>query len=260
VTPQDLFALNDPDRMTVDRRQIAGRWVAVVDGVYRDPDAVRQFALCQHYGPGGGIYPGRFAIVPLSPDALLDLANRTIPSARGSPLISISDYEGSIAFAVPIIRGSALSASQAIPHSDGFCDYAAVLYLSRPEDCIGGTSFWRHRRSGLEYAPAEGDPRTRDAMERHQVATPLQLSREMMREALADPPGGYMTESNGIWERLDIVEMRQNRLLIYDANLFHSMYLVRSDWTPDLDHPRLTQNLYLCWADTPLGLAASPAS
>lgn len=252
MTHPDLFALNAlTAALHVDRVQIAGRWLAVVDGVYQDPDAVRRFALSQHYGPGGGIYPGRFALVPLSTDPLLELINMAIPSPHGRPLVSHPHYQGITAFAMLTASGRDLSPLQQLPHSDGFCKYAAVLYLSQPDDCVGGTAFWRHRRADLEYAPAVGDPRTFDAIQRYEADSPLRLFRQMMNEALAEPIGGYITESNGTWERIKIVEMRQNRLVVYDANLFHSIYVPRSDWAPDLRRPQITQNQYLNWASTP---------
>ena len=251
VLVTDLFALNDlAATLHVNRMQIAGRWLAVVDGVYQNPDAVRRFALSQHYGSGGGIYPGRFARVPLSIDPLLELINVAIPSPQGRPLVSHPDYHGITAFAMLTASGRDLSPHQQQPHSDGFCEYAAILYLSQPDDCVGGTSFWRHRRADLEYAPTGSDPRTLDAIQRYGADSPLRLFKQMLNEALAEPIGGYITESNGTWEQIKIVEMRQNRLVVYDASLFHSICVPRSDWTPDPRRPRITQNQYLNWAST----------
>jgi hypothetical protein len=247
VTQQDVFALNAPGSMTVQTKQIAWRRLAVVDGVYEDPDSVRRFALAQRYGPGGGLYPGRFARVALRREPIVELANRVLPSPDGRTLALNEAYEGIVAFAIPTCGGRDLSPLQQIPHADGFCDYAAVLYLSKPEDCVGGTSFWRHRRTGLEYAPLAGDARSAEQVRRYGAGTPIQLLDQMIDEALSEPIGGYITRSNENWELLDVVEMRPNRLVIYDANLFHSIYAPRTEWVPDLASPRLTQNLYVNW-------------
>jgi hypothetical protein len=248
-THQELFAINNPAEMRVQRMQIAGRWLIVVDGVYKDPDAVRRFALDQQYGPGGGVYPGRFARVPFATDSLLALAHELLPSPHGGRLVSHPDYRGLTAFAIPTVKGRDLSRVQQQPHADGFCDYAAVVYLSRPEDCVGGTSFWRHRRARLAYAPANGDPLTIKAIRRYGSGSPIQLLRAMMHEALAEPIRGYIMESNRIWVRLRVVAMRLNRLVLYDANLFHAIHPPRSNWVPDLEHPRLSQNLYVKLAE-----------
>jgi hypothetical protein len=123
-----------------------------------------------------------------------------------------------------------------------------VLYLSRPEDCQGGTSFWRHRATGLEYAPEKGDPRLPDLLEAFAARDEWHLISKLMKDGLAGVGAGYITESNSRWERLDVVEMRCNRLVVYDARLFHCMHVCRPDWEPDPVRPRLTQNLYLNWA------------
>lgn len=102
--------------------------------------------------------------------------------------------------------------------------------------------------SGLEYAPLAGDPRSAEQVRRYGAGTPIQLLRQMIDETLAEPIGGYITRSNENWELLDVVEMRPNRLVIYDANLLHSIYAPRTDWAPEPARPRLTQNLYVNWA------------
>jgi hypothetical protein len=243
-----LFALHDFATMSVARKDIAGKLLVITDNVYKDPDAVRRFALSLSYVRVGGLYPGRFARVSLPSDPLLELARRIIPSPPSRPLVVHPDYQGLVAFAVPMTKGDDLSRSRAQPHSDSFCHYTAVLYLSRPEDCVGGTSFWRHKRTGLEYTPTCGDRRAIAMLEQYGIDTPLQLHRNMMDEARAEPMGGYIVESNRTWERVEVVEMQQNRLVLYDANLFHSIHAPTCDWVPDLSRPRLTQNLYLAWA------------
>lgn len=246
----DVLSFNEPGEMSVRRSQIAGRRLAVVDDVYRDPDAVRRFALAQSFDAGGGIYPGRFARVPLPTGPMVELANRVLLATGVRSLAIHEDYEGVVAFAVLTAAGRDLTPFQQIPHADGFCDYAGVLYLSKPEDCTGGTSFWRHRRSGLEYSPVAGDPRSAEQIDRYGVGSPTKLLSRMIHETLAEVIGGYITRSNENWELVDVVEMRTNRLVIYDANLFHSIYAPRTEWVPDPCRPRLTQNLYVNWVSS----------
>lgn len=85
-------------------------------------------------------------------------------------------------------------------------------------------------------------------MQRYGVNTPGKLRGAMIHETLSEVIGGYITQSNQNWELIEIIEMRTNRLVIYDANLFHSIYAPSTDWVPDLRRPRVTQNLYLNWA------------
>ena len=116
------------------------------------------------------------------------------------------------------------------------------------QDCQGGTSFWRHRRTGLEYAPPRGDLRAASLLEAFAARDEWHLISKLMKEGLAGVGDGYITESNGHWERIDLVEMRCNRLVVYDARRFHCMHVPHPEWEPDPARPRLTQNLYLNWA------------
>ncbi|HVS39634.1 MAG TPA: DUF6445 family protein [Gemmataceae bacterium] len=244
--PEDLahiFALSDFPR--VETRAIAGRLVAVVDDVYRQPDLARRFALGLDFDRKAGMYPGRLAGVAGPVESLLRLVNGLVPDSTGRSLAIHPDYCDRLTFAVLSQPGPDLRPLQRQPHFDGFCDFAAVLYLSRPEDCQGGTSFWRHRRTGLEYAPCRGDLRSAALLESFAARDEWQLISMMMKDGLAEVGGGYLTESNGRWERLDVVEMHCNRLLLYDARLFHSAHVPRPEWRPDPERPRLTQNLYL---------------
>jgi hypothetical protein len=241
--PADLFALND-SALCVEHRAIAGRPVFVVDGVYRHPERVRDFALNLDFDLRAGMYPGRLASVAGGTDALLRLVNSLVAD-QGRSLVIHPDYRGRLTFALLGEFGRDLRPLQRQPHFDGFCDFAAVLYLSRPEDCQGGTSFWRHRRTGLEYAPTKGDPRSQALLDSFGARDEWNLISKMMKDGLAEVGPGYLTESNGRWERLDVVEMRCNRLVMYDGRLFHSVHVPSAEWQPDPTRPRLTQNLYL---------------
>jgi hypothetical protein len=251
---QDLFATNDSPR--VEARTIAGRRLFVVDDVYQYPDEVRRFALGLDFDLQAGMYPGRLASVPGDTAPLLALVNALIAGA-GRSLVIHPPYRGGLTFALLGQAGRDLRPLQRQPHFDSFCDFAAVLYLSRPEDCQGGTSFWRHRRSGLEYAPHKGDPHSAGLLASFAARDEWHLISKMMKDGLAEVGPGYITESNGRWEQVDVVEMRCNRLVMYDGRLFHSVHVPRPDWQPDLERPRLTQNLYLDWA-APLTPSSAP--
>jgi Family of unknown function (DUF6445) len=236
----DMFAMNALPVLAIERRPIAGRLLAVVDNVYVDPAAIRQFALDLSFERADGDYPGHFARTPCAKCPLVDVVARVALAQPDRVLVMHKRYRGMNVFAMPTVAGRDLTALQGQPHSDTFCDCAGILYLSRPEDCVGGTAFWRHRRTGLFGTPSRTEAVDADARRR--------LLGELMAEAAAQPNCGYLVESNNTWERIELVEMRQNRLVLYDANLFHSIHMPTSDWQADPERPRLTQNLYLTWA------------
>lgn len=81
-------------------------------------------------------------------------------------------------------------------HSDlGWGTHALVLYLSEGP---GGTAFWRHRKSG---------------------ATRIRQGDFDLFEAVR-----HDWNDESAWERVDLVEMRLGRAVIYESELFHSRY------------------------------------
>lgn len=85
-------------------------------------------------------------------------------------------------------------------HADNMgAQFAGVLYLNLPEQRLGGTSFWRHNRTGWHETPKDLD-----------AATAKQLASDGLDEFK--------------WTRESHVAMRLNRFLTYPANLFHSRY------------------------------------
>lgn len=89
-------------------------------------------------------------------------------------------------------------------HADNSCaQMAAVLYLNKPEDCVGGTAFWTHEQTGWDKMPSDIE----------------------LRKA------GYTLESFGKewhekekWKLTSICGMRFNRVVFYSTEAFHSRW------------------------------------
>jgi hypothetical protein len=104
---------------------------------------------------------------------------------------------------------------------------ASVLYLfQNPE--LGGTSFFRPRRSEAETARLVHDSGVLDAAQ--------------FQERYGIQPA-YLTDSNDWFERVLTVPARYNRLIVYDGCLFHGADLRRPELLdPDPERGRLTWN------------------
>jgi hypothetical protein len=93
-------------------------------------------------------------------------------------------------------------------HSDDICaKFASVLYLNRPEQCRGGTAFWKHKQLSLERLP----------------------SREWLadRKIEAEPFYAWMNrewKNQLVWEQASMIAMRWNRFITYPTYLFHSRF------------------------------------
>ncbi|CAN5259035.1 hypothetical protein BH10PSE4_BH10PSE4_03390 [soil metagenome] len=232
---RDILALADRRHMAVEHRVIAGAPAVVIDGVYADPWAVRRLALELDFQRPAGLYPGRFATVSIRPRGLEALLNDLLSPRLGRRLV-FSPYYGDTTFAIIETPPDALVPLQRQPHYDTFCDFAGVVYLSRRGGAPGGTSFWRHRRTGLTRAPGERlsvAPETARAAER------------LLLEGITELPPGYPVETSVHWALTEVVDMRFNRLVAYDARAFHSPHITRFESPSDRTRARLTQSLFL---------------
>jgi hypothetical protein len=163
---------------------IAGRPLRVVDDFYDDPVFVRASALTASYSEAP----------PLNADQpqLGGAARRcAVPAeieqeARGKleALLGIQIHTNVFQFRYTLAE----TVKRAVCHVDK-AEFTAVMYLTLPEHCRGGTSFFRHRPSDRFGAPVE---------ERLDFANP---------------------ES---WDEIYRVEMKFNRMVVYPGWLFHS--------------------------------------
>lgn len=243
---QDALALNAVDEMEVQFEQVAGTDVLIIDNFYRRPDYLRSLALSLNYHRPAGMYPGYFAFVSVSTQPLLDRINLLLRERHAPELVFTPYYQDDFAFAIITRSGRELVPAQRKPHYDDFCDYAGLVYLNEPAQCAGGTSFWRHRASGLELASAgaEGASSLPTLMARYGVDDELSLVRRILGEGGEQVPEGYPTESNSMWELTRVIPMRYNRFLLYNSLLFHTPHFYEERFGETLETRRLTQNLY----------------
>lgn len=89
-------------------------------------------------------------------------------------------------------------------HSDDICaKYASVLYLNLPEQCAGGTAFWKHKELGIDRLPAKEELKD------------WQKFYSMIEQEWKDLEP---------WEQIGFAEMKFNRFITYPTCLFHSRF------------------------------------
>jgi hypothetical protein len=86
------------------------------------------------------------------------------------------------------------------------CHWSSILYLSLPEDCQGGTDFFRHRRTKTIRAPVFPGEKEQ-----------LPVSWEELRADMLPPNAKDMTR----WERIRHVPMKFNRFVLFRPWLWH---------------------------------------
>ena len=171
----------------------------IVDDFIDSVDQVREAALKLEYPDIRGQFPGRNSLQRIRIDGLAEQVSYLV----GESVIPIDPLESHgkcrLSLASDTGRGKV--------HID-HCYWSGILYLSRPEDCAGGTDFFRHRRTQTDRAPL----------------TPADLA--AMGYDDFDKVHRDLIEREGTdeskWERTMTVPMRYNRLVLLRPWMWHT--------------------------------------
>lgn len=110
------------------------------------------------------------------------------------------------------------------PHLDGNM-IALLVYLNEPNNCYGGTAFYKHIQTGKIKS------NLKDA------------SKILLRGFYNNKYTNYMSDSNKTWELVKMIPMKKNRAIIYSGLIFHSGYIKNlSDFN---EEGRKTLNIFL---------------
>jgi Family of unknown function (DUF6445) len=193
----------------------------VIDDFFPDPLAVRHKALAMPIEVTGG-NPGLTS-------ANIDVAKNMRHIRR---LLKIKPDYAHLKFIsiFRITRGSDAIRDTDI-HADGPI-YSGVCFLNLPEQCSGGTTFFRHKETGLEVWPT-----------RRQVTSLIgegKLPERVKREKDATLYWEQEGSDRSKWEPTIHVHMAFNRALFYYGNRFHTMTSWR-EFGETKDTARMTQ-------------------
>jgi len=172
----------------------------VVDDFLDDPYALRDAALRLSYPDVKGTYPGRNSAQRIELEALSQEVSRLV----GEPLVPMSHNQahGKCRIAMASDVGTAKV------HVDG-SHWSGILYLSRPEDCRGGTEFFRHIPTNTERAPFND----KESAEKFGAPSARQWVADLLERDTSD---------DSKWEMTMRVPMRFNRLLLLRPWLWHT--------------------------------------
>lgn len=163
----------------------------VVDDFYANPMDVRNFALNQKFDVTGN-FPG-FRTNPLLNDTIKEAIQYVIYPFSGNIVDWFEDsHTGAFQYTT--------EEHHSWIHSDGGVQWAGVLYLTPNAPLSAGTGFYRHKKTKIDRF--------------------LHLTESPTEKDLTNP---YLTDYKDItkWELTDVVSNKFNRLILYDATLFH---------------------------------------
>src|SRR5437879_1957157 len=118
--------------------------VVIVDDFLPDPMAMREVALAAPFGERDAAFPGSFAATPIPVDAMADALTQVSPW----PMDQLHCRR--VAFGRYIDDRRSLKLR--VPHVDDL-GAVAIVYLNTRVN--GGTGFYRHRLTGIDYVPQE---------------------------------------------------------------------------------------------------------
>lgn len=180
--------------------------VIIIDGFSQNPAALMTRAAEAVFIDVGSRYPGVRAPAPQAyVETLIAALAPLIEQNFGASPQAELDL---CAFSMVTTAPAKLRAIQRIPHFDGpDADRIAFLhYLCAPFQ--GGTSFYRHRATGLECVTAS-------QAEAYRTAVAAELRDD-------SPTPHYVADDTRYFERVRSIGAAFNRLIVYKGNALHS--------------------------------------
>jgi Family of unknown function (DUF6445) len=245
--PPNALAINPHGQVTIDYLGQGRHKVVMVDDFYQYPEQALQLALQLPYTDRFeivGNFPGVRASVNIDTQPIF----HKISELWGIPLYQFFNPQP-VVFQGITNKNYHLNIGQRQPHIDQ--DITAMVYLNPEESCVGGTGLYRHRPTGLERVPIMPDQEIRDLADRLELSDEFLNSAEgyenfqnsmMFNPLFANRNNTYINDGNEYWELLKLIEMKPNRLIIFDGRCFHSQYITPDQYTEAF---RVNQIIYL---------------
>jgi len=190
----------------------------VVDDFYQDPLRVREHALrCNYSDVRAFNYPG-FQSEDCFPANAIKTAFERLIGER----LQIDEKSSTFGrFRLMYAH----TASRLTIHTDSQSDWTAIVYLNLPDQCQGGTAFYRHRATGMVGLEAG-----------YQSASSWKQIEDLEAQTV-----GKDTQNMEAWDVISLVSMRFNRLVLFRGFQFHSH---TCSWGDAPENGRLTQNFF----------------
>jgi hypothetical protein len=173
--------------------------VFIIDDFLNNAEAVREQALSLTY-KRSGLYAGHGSVETLTIGGL----ERVVSSIVQQRLVA--DWPPDHAHATCRLTLAEDDAPAPI-HVDPN-HLSGILYLSRDEDCRGGTEFWRHKRTGTDRMPMGPD-----SLRALGYASYAELEQDILTKEGWD---------RSKWEHAMTVPMRFNRLVLLQPQYWHT--------------------------------------
>lgn len=228
---KDILTVNPDCQVTTQEVGPGKHKVVMADNFFQHPEQVGQLALNLYYHEDRtlvGGYPGSRGVITLDTTSLIG----SIGKLWGTPLIPYHSNYHPVIFSAITNRDYQLNMWQRQPHIDQ--GVTAMMYLNPEEMCAGGTGLYRHLPTGLDRLPiAVNSDIARLAQQAGLSAGTLKredgyaefLNTVIFKTDYARKDNGYINDGNEFWELLYLIEMKPNRLVVFDGRVPHSQHI-----------------------------------
>jgi hypothetical protein len=240
IDEEELFAVSE--KLLIHKESVGQHKVIIIDNFYKNPDQLREFILKSPSSKWDGIlygYKGSRHMFALNLEPMFKVVRKVLEKEY-----QCSPPKETPLFQTNIIRQNNEPAGPcAQPHTDR-ARFAYSIFLNPTESCFGGTAFYKHCMSDLQtfpIVPLKQDlPQYfQDLMKKHKLKDREELQYFIYgEEKRIGSSQSYIIKSNEQWELLKILEMKFNRMMLFEGEIFHSAYI-----TPDMyvDEYRISQ-------------------
>ena len=187
--------------------------LVVIDNLVANPEDLLNVAASKQFGDVASYYPGVRAKVSLTYQLFILEQLRSVFAeefAFESGAVRFTACHYSLVTTPP----EKLTYLQRIPHIDSVAskELAFVHYLFKAD--LGGTAFYRHRKTGFEYVDQDRKPEYLRCLEEEKLGP-------------HSPPAEYIHGDTPLYELLGSQQGVFNRLVMYRRNSLHSGALGR---------------------------------
>lgn len=261
------FEINDPDDLDVEVRSIASTDfpLLIIDNFFRHPDKARDYAKALDYNVIGGRSPGGAAWGKEPPNVVEPLS-AVVEKHLGSKFNWKMPDEGASDY--PVMRFHRMRCADGAgdvdvqsPHIDSVM-LAGVAYLNTPEQCRGGTKFFRHKETGLpdwrfrsKHAIADEAVRAavkmgfgagfRAGYKEGRWSDYSAIENQIFNDR--DGPPDFMENGGSKWDCIDSVDMKWNRFVCFPGFVFHTSHHSPKWFGTTNETDRMVLNLLVFW-------------
>lgn len=206
--------------------------VLVIDNFISEAQSLVDFCVAKNeFGKVDNYYPGlRMGAPKLYVHTIIKYLAELLENIFSLPRTEIAG--GKALYSMVVTPPEQLEINQCLPHIDSYLsgDLACVHFLCGKE--LGGTSLYRHRKTGLEKI-------TSDTVEYYKQAVVAEGALNMESKT-------YMNGSNQYFEQIATVDAQFNRMIIYPSNILHSGNITADfSFDPNPASGRLTLNTFI---------------